>query len=329
MPYFSIIIPVYNVAPYLRECLDSVLVQTFTDWEMICVDDGSTDESGAILDKYVIKDVRIKVVRQENQGVVAARVNGFYHANGKMILFVDGDDELKNNALEILYAKLEECDVDILEYGYEMRMLTGCVNFKRPQVHGLFYAKELIKRIKKTPLELIGMCIGDKCYKRRVVQNAFGMVSHIRISHSEDGLFAFAAFVNSEKMYFLEDCMYVYKLRKGSAVTRINRKIVKEKVSFINKIGELARKSGLLTEMQISRMINFHQYQACCYVFLMLARNGGSWRDYKMLLTELQDTNFMEKENYEWRGLKRRGLKFLIFHPFLSWLLYSIGIFKK
>ena len=73
MPYFSIIIPVYNVAPYLRECLDSVLKQTFTDWEAICIDDGSTDESGAILDEYAAKDKRFRVIHQANAGVSAAR----------------------------------------------------------------------------------------------------------------------------------------------------------------------------------------------------------------------------------------------------------------
>jgi len=72
-PFFSIIIPVYNVAPYLRECLDSVLAQTFTDWEAICVDDGSTDGSGAILDEYAAKEPRIKVIHPKNAGVGAAR----------------------------------------------------------------------------------------------------------------------------------------------------------------------------------------------------------------------------------------------------------------
>ena len=85
MPYFSIIIPVYNVAPYLRECLDSVLAQTFTDWEVICVDDGSTDGSGEILEEYAVKDKRFKVVHQENQGVVAARVNGFNQSKNNIL----------------------------------------------------------------------------------------------------------------------------------------------------------------------------------------------------------------------------------------------------
>ena len=92
MPFFSIIIPVYNVAQYLRECLDSVLSQTVTDWEAICVDDGSTDGSGAILAEYAAKDKRFKVIRQANAGVSAARNAGISNATGEYITYLDGDD---------------------------------------------------------------------------------------------------------------------------------------------------------------------------------------------------------------------------------------------
>lgn len=91
-PKFSIIIPVYNVEPYLRECLDSVLAQTFADWEAICVDDGSTDGSGAILDEYAAKDPRFRVLHQKNAGVGQARNAGLEVAKGTWIGFLDADD---------------------------------------------------------------------------------------------------------------------------------------------------------------------------------------------------------------------------------------------
>lgn len=100
MPKFSIIIPVYNVAPYLRECLDSVLVQTFTDWEAVCVDDGSTDESGAILDEYGRRDSRFVVIHQLNGGEGAARNTGLAVAKGEWICFLDSDDIFRSDALE-------------------------------------------------------------------------------------------------------------------------------------------------------------------------------------------------------------------------------------
>lgn len=91
-PFFSIIVPVYNVAPYLRECLDSVLAQTCTDWECLCVNDGSTDESGAILDEYAQKDSRFRVFHKPNGGVSSARNLALNNAKGEWIGFLDGDD---------------------------------------------------------------------------------------------------------------------------------------------------------------------------------------------------------------------------------------------
>lgn len=91
---FSIIIPVYNVAPYLRECLDSIVAQTFTDWEAICVDDGSVDGSGAILNEYAVRDGRFNVVHKRNEGVSVARNAAIELATGDYIGFVDADDAI-------------------------------------------------------------------------------------------------------------------------------------------------------------------------------------------------------------------------------------------
>lgn len=106
-PFFSIIVPVYNVAPYLRECLDSVLSQTFTDWECLCVDDGSTDGSGAILDEYAAKAPRFRVFHQPNAGVSAARNLALDNAKGEWVWFVDGDDAIARCALQLLHEKLQ------------------------------------------------------------------------------------------------------------------------------------------------------------------------------------------------------------------------------
>ena len=103
---FSIVIPVYNVAPYLRECLDSLLAQTCADWEAVCVDDGSTDSSGAILDEYAANDSRFVVVHQENRGVSAARNKGLDIAKGEWLVFLDGDDAASIQLIEEYTARI-------------------------------------------------------------------------------------------------------------------------------------------------------------------------------------------------------------------------------
>lgn len=101
-PLISIIVPVYNVAPYLRECLDSICAQNFKDWEVICVDDGSTDGSSAILEEYSTKDSRFRVIHQHNEGVSIARNRGIDVAVGEWLYFIDADDIIVNGALDIL-----------------------------------------------------------------------------------------------------------------------------------------------------------------------------------------------------------------------------------
>ena len=119
-PKFSIIIPVYNVAPYLRECLDSVFKQTFEDWEAVCVDDGSTDGSGAILDEYASKDVRFNVIHKSNGGVVSARKTGYDASKGDWIWFVDGDDLIKLTALETLDRAVKLYSFDMLRFHFSL-----------------------------------------------------------------------------------------------------------------------------------------------------------------------------------------------------------------
>lgn len=96
---FSIIVPVYNVAPYLRDCLDSVLAQTCGDWECVCVDDGSTDGSAAVLDDYAAKDARFRVVHKKNEGVAIARNTALDIIKGDWFLFLDSDDVWAPNLL--------------------------------------------------------------------------------------------------------------------------------------------------------------------------------------------------------------------------------------
>ncbi len=110
----SVIIPVYNVEEYLRECVDSVLNQTYKNLEIILVDDGSTDSSGEICDEYLEKDERITVIHQKNGGLSAARNTGFSETNGNYVYFVDSDDYIDEKTLEILLETAEKDNSDIV-----------------------------------------------------------------------------------------------------------------------------------------------------------------------------------------------------------------------
>lgn len=118
MSGISVIIPVYNAEKHLSRCLDSLIAQTYSDWEAVCVDDGSPDSSGAILDRYAAADARFKVLHKENGGVGAARNDALANASGRWIMFVDSDDFLHPQAMEICNMLGERDGSDIVTYTY-------------------------------------------------------------------------------------------------------------------------------------------------------------------------------------------------------------------
>ena len=118
MDLISVIVPVYKVEPYLRKCVDSILAQTYTNLEVILVDDGSPDNCGAICDEYAVKDNRVKVIHKENGGVSSARNVGLDAAGGEFVCFVDSDDIVSTRFVEYLKKAQELCDADIAYCGY-------------------------------------------------------------------------------------------------------------------------------------------------------------------------------------------------------------------
>jgi len=121
MPAISVQVPVYNAEKYLAECLDSILLQTFTDFQVICVDDGSSDASVAILNEYAKKDCRVLVFQHgTNRGTLQARKTIFEKAEGKYMVFVDADDIAKPNMFEELYTKAVDTDADLVQCGADI-----------------------------------------------------------------------------------------------------------------------------------------------------------------------------------------------------------------
>ena len=114
MVKISMIVPVYQVEKYIAQCIESVLNQTFSDFELILIDDGSKDNSGAICDSYAAKDDRIIVIHTKNNGAATARNIGLERASGEYITFLDGDDYLAENMLSRLYEEIENSDYDIV-----------------------------------------------------------------------------------------------------------------------------------------------------------------------------------------------------------------------
>jgi glycosyltransferase involved in cell wall biosynthesis len=213
----SIIIPVYNNEKELGRTLDSVLTQTYQNMEIIIVNDGSKDDTGAVADAYAVIDSRIKVIHKENGGVTTARLRGVAEANGEWIGFVDGDDFIEPQMYARLLENTQAFGADIAHCGYQMVFPNGKVDY--------YYNTERLVEQDNTR-GLYDLIEGDftepglvcKLYRRELfVGLSEWMDTSIRIN--EDLLMNFYLFRRSRKSVFEDVCPYHYMLRPGSAST--------------------------------------------------------------------------------------------------------------
>ena len=270
-PVVSIVIPVYNVEKYLPECIESARRQTFEDFEMILVDDGSPDNSGKICDVYAARDPRIRVFHKENGGVVSARMHGLAHATGTFVIFLDGDDTWTKTALSGLVSVAEGSGADFIRGGFfyesEGRKIRSVVT---PKLQGSFDVDELLARPFKTIFDYTEMCVWGNLYRKEIADQAAEDVGAVHINHSEDGLFAAAAFLRSRKIAFSRDPFYYYLQRDGSAVHCFNPQIVEAQDGFLRAMEEILRKSGRVADVRISEIMSVHLRNAVSFAFCML-----------------------------------------------------------
>ena len=216
-PKFSIVIPVYNVAPYLRECLDSVLAQTYTDWEAICVDDGSTDGSGAILDEYAAKDNRFRVIHRKNAGVGAARNAALDAARGEWVCFLDADDVWHREFLSDFALAMEvHRNCKLFRCGM-IRFLDGAV-CEFGQGIAQFQSRDVSQRIE--PEDFSQHYFWEHVYRHNVI----GPIRFPRYIRGEDRIFFNTILLERcNEIVVSETPRYGYRQRQGSAMNSTPR----------------------------------------------------------------------------------------------------------
>lgn len=213
-PYISIIIPVYNVKPYLRQCLDSILVQNEESWEAIVVDDGSTDGSSEICDEYANKDSRFRVFHKENGGVSSARNIGLDQAQGEWIWFVDADDWITSESIAILsdIIKLHPCDTILSGFIYVSE--EGNTS---EELHECDYWSDKESFLLKHVCYQNGMILFSKII---IQQNHLRFTEGIKMG--EDLEFQYKYYLLCERPIRIKESLYFYRHREGSAQNNPN-----------------------------------------------------------------------------------------------------------
>ena len=222
-PFFSILIPVYNVEKYLDECLKSVVGQTFSDFEVILIDDGSSDNSGTICDEYQKKYENIKVIHKKNEGLISARIVARENAIGERIVFLDADDILAVNALEIIFKAIEAFHCDCVVYQLKRvasdAVFDGYEGENSPIIDRVIADKrQLFKYILSSPSNN-SLCL--KCFHRNVFKiSDYSSFYHIKLG--EDLLQSLDPLNNCKKVVFINNVLYLYRTNPTSITHSID-----------------------------------------------------------------------------------------------------------
>lgn len=242
--FISVIVPVYNKEEYLRECIDSVLSQTSDKWEMILVDDGSTDGSGHICDEYAGKYEKIKVIHKSNSGQFETRMAGIMSAQGMYCTGLDADDYYEKDCIELLTGALSNEKPDVL--AWNMRCMTdgvktGELTYRR---YGKYTPEEFLSLI----VEMADHSFCNKAIKTSILQNTDYSDVPVHLRDSEDYMLIVPAICRSSSVSLINETLYDYRQVEGSVSGQMSVKRIMEYFTAFGYVREQISKYGMLTD---------------------------------------------------------------------------------
>ncbi len=240
----SIIVPIYNVEKYIKRCIESIINQTYSNIEIILVDDGSPDNCGKICDEYVLKDKRIKVIHKKNGGLSSARNAGLEIALGKYISFIDSDDYISSYFIEKLYktCKDKNCEITLCEYErvYSEIKKENTIE-KKDSIIEVYDTKQMLNKLYSTDY-LITTVAWNKLYKRDILKNIRYPDGRLH----EDEATTYKILYNAKKVAIIREKLYYYYYDENSIMNKkFNIKRLhalyafKERADFFKQKGEI------------------------------------------------------------------------------------------
>lgn len=273
---FSIIVPVYNIRLFLPQCVESILAQTWKDYELILVDDGSTDGSEKLCDTYREKDERIQVIHKSNGGLVSARQEGVQAALGKYIIHVDGDDWIQPQMLEKANELIQLYDADMICFGAERVFPDRSEFLQEPVPEGLYTGSKLKERIYPKVLmdcDMIHMMyyLWAKVIRRELLFPHQMNVSR-QISNGEDIICVAPVYRNAKSVYISHQNLYCYRCREGSISHGFQGKMFPKSCILLKEFAKLSQDWESEFKEQLSR------YSLWTFFNLMVAMAAAKGR---------------------------------------------------
>ena len=256
-PFFSVLVPVYNAGPWLAPCVESVLGQTDPDFELLLVDDGSTDGSGARCDGYAEQDTRVRAFHQENGGQLSARMAALKQQRGEYCVFLDADDTLVPHALETLRRAVDDSGADCVVYGIRWERPGGVEHLTTPpsMCHRLITDKHgaLVHLLDDDAYNSVcRKCARSSCFDGRDLSAFY----HIR--GGEDLLQSMEMLKNARSFYFLPDELYIYRSSESSVTHSFNYDNYHAEFAAYSAVCDALTRIGVFTAADFDRLRNHY-----------------------------------------------------------------------
>ncbi|MDR2979035.1 MAG: glycosyltransferase [Bacteroidales bacterium] len=301
-PAISVIVPVYNVEKYLRRCIESILNQKFTDFELLLIDDGSTDSSGDLCDEYARKDQRIIVFHTENRGVSHARQIGISQARGIYSIHVDADDWIEQDMLSEMYHTIQTDNADMLIVDFYL-------NFSDKQQLICQKPASLVPHAIIADI-LKGNLMGSLCNKliRHTAYKEFNISFSIGINYCEDFLVVTEILLKTKKISYLPKPFYHYNQNNTSITNTLEKRTFEQRFLFIHKIESL-----LSSYPKLKKKINYAKLDIV-YCMLFKSHNLYTKKECSDIYPESRKSIFSSRYTlgtrcilfallYKWDGL--------------------------
>lgn len=282
MPYLSVIIPIYNVRPYLSRCLDSILIQSYTNLEVICVDDGSTDGSGNIADQYAAKDSRVHVIHKKHGGVVSARKVGIEKATSKYATYVDSDDWIEEEMYEKLMILIIDYDADIVTSGI-IRDYGSHTVVEGESALPLYYSGNMLRDMQESlintnrffEMTVSATVVWNKIYCTGLLREYQRKVDN-QINIGEDVAVAFPCLLNANSVVVSGKNYYHYCIRDDSAMaSQNNGNVYSEKLMLEYLQAEFQKKCEIILNINIQFRFLYLYFMLLRDTALVIKYNNG------------------------------------------------------
>lgn len=286
VPLFSIVVPAYNVKAYVPMCLNSLRHQTFNDWEVICVNDGSTDGTGLLLDEIAREDKRFHIIHQVNRGVGFARNVALQRCCGRYIVFVDADDTLSSNALEFLKSLIDEHKADIIGYAHEevaTQIVISC-DISKASIHCI-HLEEPSGLLEGATLALGRFISWNCCVRADIIKG----ISFPLIPNGEDIVWGVKCFLRAKTMVMTDAKLYNYLCRDGSAVRTPSLRHITSSLESLSMIVACLRKDS---RFPIMRRLVKRRALGMLLNYIVEKASDITGTDRRLAFSEILDTGY-------------------------------------